>query len=148
MLHTRACMTYISIISPGRPPATDSVGIAAVLDIPPEKLYRVLDANCNRLREALRIVEECFRFVYANEPLTVELKQLRHRVKEFERQLDAVQLLGGRDTATDPFSRENRPEEMDRSNLNRLLTANLKRAQEAARVLEEFSKLSGPAGAS
>lgn len=111
------------------------------------KLFRVLDANCNRLREALRIIEEYFRFISTNEQLSIELKTLRHSAKSIEQQLGNRELVNGRDTLTDPFSRETRPEEQQRDTLSQLLIANLKRGQEAARVIEEYAKLTGPQSA-
>src|SRR5258706_9772902 len=41
-------------------------------------LLRILDANFNRAREALRTVEDYARFVLDNASLSGELKQLRH----------------------------------------------------------------------
>ncbi len=104
-------------------------------------IYRVLDANCNRLREALRIIEEYFRFIVNREDTSIELKQLRHQLVEVEQSLGAETLLRHRDTGCDCFADGNRPEEMSRETVWDLLRANFKRAQEAARVLEEFTKL-------
>ena len=104
-------------------------------------VYRILDANCNRLREALRVIEEYFRFLVSNENASIELKQLRHALVEIERKIGQVSLLEHRDTVTDCFADGNRPEEMIRPTPLDLLRANFKRAQEAARVVEEFAKL-------
>lgn len=111
-------------------------------------IYRVLDANCNRLREALRIIEEYFRFIVNREDASIELKQLRHQLVEVEQTLGADALLRHRDTGSDCFSDGNRPEEMSRQTITDLLRANFKRAQEAARVLEEFTKLTPAPGTS
>lgn len=104
-------------------------------------VYRILDANCNRLREALRVIEEYFRFIITNESVAIELKQLRHTLVSVENRLGTDALLKQRDTSTDCFADENRPEEMTRSSTLDLLRANYRRAEEAARVLEEFAKL-------
>jgi thiamine-phosphate pyrophosphorylase len=104
-------------------------------------VYRVLDANCNRLREALRVIEEYFRFLSNTETTAIELKQLRHSLVAIETDLGAATLLANRDTATDCFAGRNRPEEMVRSSAADLLRANFKRAEEAARVIEEYAKL-------
>ena len=111
-------------------------------------IYRVLDANCNRLREALRIIEEYFRFIINREDASIELKQLRHHLVEVEQSLGADTLLRHRDTDSDCFSDGNRPEEMSRKTVTDLLRANFKRAQEAARVIEEFTKLTPAPGSS
>lgn len=108
---------------------------------PTDAIFRVLDANCNRLREALRVIEEYFRFITNTESTAIELKQLRHSLITIETDLGADNLLANRDTTTDCFADNNRPEEMVRSSAADLLIANFKRAQEAARVIEEFAKL-------
>src|SRR5213079_407857 len=41
-------------------------------------VLRLLDANLNRAREALRVVEDYARFVLNNDAICGELKQLRH----------------------------------------------------------------------
>jgi thiamine-phosphate pyrophosphorylase len=106
-------------------------------------VYRILDANINRLREALRVIEEHFRF-YAGKPgITLELKQIRHSLEEVTLLLGDKNLVASRDTSTDPLADETRPEELKRYSMDDILVSNLKRAQEAARVLEEYSKLVG-----
>lgn len=105
------------------------------------EVYRVLDANCNRLREALRVLEEHFRFFENCGEDASEIKLLRHSLKSIISQLGQRQLLAARDTANDCFANKNRPEELERKKPDDILAANFKRAQEAARVIEEYSKL-------
>jgi thiamine-phosphate pyrophosphorylase len=104
-------------------------------------VFRVLDANLNRLREALRVIEEYFRFIASQTPVAGQLKKLRHDIEELERGFGSERLLAGRDTGSDPFANLNRPEEMDRATILGVVAANFKRAQEAARVIEEYSKI-------
>jgi hypothetical protein len=106
-----------------------------------KNVFRVLDANLNRLREALRVVEEYFRFVVVQAPVAEQLKKLRHNLEELEQGFGQVRLLHGRDTESDPFANLNRPEEMDRTTVVQVVAANFKRGQEAARVIEEYSKI-------
>ena len=73
-------------------------------------VFRVLDANLNRLREALRVIEEYFRFFSLDESIAVELKTLRHSLEEIERGAGAPLLLESRDTHSDPFANVNRAE--------------------------------------
>ncbi|MDG5815016.1 hypothetical protein QA601_08005 [Chitinispirillales bacterium ANBcel5] len=101
----------------------------------------MLDANLNRLREALRVIEEFFRFYKDQEDASVEIKSLRHLLPDIEKSLGSGNLLKARDTEKDCFSRECRPEEMKRAVLEDVLRANFKRAQEASRSIEEYSKL-------
>jgi len=43
-------------------------------------VLRVLDANANRAREALRVIEDFARFVLNNDELSARLKELRHEL--------------------------------------------------------------------
>ena len=104
-------------------------------------VFRVLDANLNRLREALRVIEEYFRFIAPQPPVAEQLKKLRHDLEELELGFGPQRLLSGRDTDSDPFANLNRPEEMDRATICGVVAANFKRSQEAARVIEEYSKI-------
>jgi len=111
-------------------------------------VYRILDANFNRLREALRVIEEYFRFIAENEGACVSLKQMRHALTEMEKAVGQDALLAGRDTENDCFASESRPEEMNRAVAGDVLNANFKRAQEASRVIEEYAKIGGAGRAS
>jgi thiamine-phosphate pyrophosphorylase len=106
-----------------------------------DHILRILDANTNRLREALRVVEEYFRFVSSDAALSVDLKSMRHLLQTFEDGLDRRELLRCRDTQADPFASVNRPEELTRASVEDVAWASLKRAQEAARVMEEYVKV-------
>ena len=39
---------------------------------------RLIDANLNRLREGIRVVEDIFRYIYNNKQISTKLKSLRH----------------------------------------------------------------------
>jgi thiamine-phosphate pyrophosphorylase len=110
-----------------------------------KNVFRVIDANLNRLREALRVIEEYFRFIAPQEQAAARLKLLRHDLEELERGFGRERLLNGRDTETDMFANVNRPEEMGRSTAASVAAASFKRAQEAARVIEEYSKVTDTA---
>lgn len=97
---------------------------------------RLIDANLNRLREGIRVVEDIFRYVYNNKEVATKLKNLRH----LARTENYYELLETRDVKNDVL-RESIKSEQNRDNLNSILIANFKRAQESARVLEEFTKL-------
>ena len=98
---------------------------------------RIIDANLNRLREGIRVVEDIFRYVYNDKELSTKLKDLRHlaRVENF------YEILESRDVQNDVL-RESIKSEQNREDLNSILIANFKRAQESSRVLEELTKLS------
>jgi len=111
-------------------------------------IYRVLDANLNRLREALRVIEEYYRFIDERPEVCDRLKKLRHALIEIETAAGRSRLLADRDVAGDCFASVNRPEELDRTTLDELLAANFRRGQEACRVIEEYAKIEGGAGLS
>ncbi|PRM89749.1 thiamine-phosphate pyrophosphorylase [Aliarcobacter cryaerophilus] len=98
---------------------------------------RLIDANLNRLREGIRVVEDIFRYIYNNKEISTKLKNLRHiaRTKNY------YELLETRDVENDVL-RESIKSEQNREDLNSILIANFKRAQESSRVLEELTKLS------
>jgi len=112
------------------------------------KILRIMDVNLNRLREALRVIEEYFRFLSLDERVSVELKTHRHSLEGIECEFGAEALVKSRDIAADPFAFVTRPEEMERSTPSQILCASFKRAQEACRVLEEYAKVSNHPSAS
>lgn len=100
---------------------------------------RIIDANLNRLREGIRVLEDICRYEYNHSHFAYTLKELRHRCK-----LDLIQtLLESRDSLNDVL-RESTPNEMERADLKSIVIANFKRTQESSRVLEEILKLHNP----
>ncbi len=97
---------------------------------------RLLDANLNRLREGIRVIEDIFRYIFNNKEISSQLKTLRHqsRIDNYS------DLLSSRDIQNDVLKASHKSE-LNRENLDSILIANFKRAQESARVLEEFGKL-------
>ena len=97
---------------------------------------RLIDANLNRLREGIRVVEDIFRYIYNDKQTSSKLKQLRHlsRIEKYD------ELLEARDITNDVL-KKSIPSEQNRENLQSILIANFKRVQESSRVLEEFTKL-------
>jgi len=100
------------------------------------ELYRVVDANLNRLKEGIRVVEDIFRYKENNKTLASKLKSLRHLAQTE----DTKKLLQYRDSINDVL-RSSTKSEQKRVTLESVIIANLKRAQESARVLEELYKL-------
>lgn len=101
-------------------------------------VFRVIDANLNRVSEALRIIEELARFIQNNKVLTNQIKDLRHNINN-TLSSEYPQLINSRDTigdvGTDIANFSERKSVID------IIQANFKRAQQALRVLEEYSKL-------
>lgn len=113
--------------------------IAQKIDSLEDKLLRATDANLNRLREGLRVVEDICRYIFDDAALSSKTKNLRHlsRVENYS------ELLNARDIIND-CSKQTTQSELSRVGLDSLLLANFKRAQESARVLEEIMKIENP----
>jgi thiamine-phosphate pyrophosphorylase len=112
-------------------------------------IYRIIDANLNRAREGIRVVEEVARLYFDDAKLSSQLKKLRHDLtgvakKSFDQDL----LLFFRDSIKDVGADSMSGLEKKRRDLHSIVQANLRRSQEAARVLEEFGKLVNPDSAS
>ena len=102
-------------------------------------LYRVIDANLNRLKEGVRVIEDIARYVNNDKALASKLKEIRHQSR-----IDDIQnLLGSRDSVNDVL-RPTVKSEMNRDSLESIIIANYKRAQESSRVLEELYKIVDP----
>ncbi len=101
-----------------------------------EKIERLIDANLNRLKEGIRVVEDINRYIYDDASLTSDLKSLRHALQP----LYSQHRLHYRDIESD-VQKSTRESELKRQNIISLMIANFSRAQESARVLEECFKL-------
>ncbi len=106
---------------------------------------RIVDVNINRLTEALKVVEDVVR-------LGLESKGVLHRVRALRTRVGKElvplrrQVIRFRSSESDP-GRGDRFDRLKRRNLVDVLMANFKRAEEAARVLEEVLKISAPESA-
>ena len=96
----------------------------------------MIDANLNRLKEGIRVVEDIMRYRDNNKNLSLKLKQLRHNARVNLTQ----QLLQNRDSINDVL-RPTTQSELNRTDIESIILANFKRAQESSRVLEELFKL-------
>lgn len=105
-------------------------------------VFRVLDANADRAREALRVLEDYCRFVLNDAILSAALKDLRH---ELARALPRQSLLtAAGDTENDVGTNNAAADEYRRDSTTGVATANAKRLQESLRSLEEYSKVIDP----
>lgn len=109
-------------------------------------VYRIIDANCNRLREGVRTIEEYYRFVRSDAAATRELKDLRHNIRQALETLDQPSLLSARESNVD-VGKPSSQSESERIDAGAVVSAAWKRCQEAARVLEEYLKIVDAAAA-
>ncbi len=121
------------------------------LAYPDPQLLRMLDANLNRAREGLRVVEDCARFALNDKDLSGRCKSIRHRLRQASDELGLPDgaLIGARDTGNDVGTSITTDAEGQRPNgMRDIVSAACKRATEAVRVVEESAKTLGASGAS
>lgn len=105
--------------------------------MPPQTL-RIIDANCNRISEGLRFLEDIARFLLNDAILSQQLKATRHSLVKSLSKFSAA-LLSERNSEGDVGVKiESVRQQQD---LPSLITANAKRVEEALRVIEELAKL-------
>lgn len=104
-----------------------------------DKTWRLIDANLNRLKEGVRVIEDIARYLNDDTSLASKLKNIRHECK-----IDNYKdIIKSRDSINDVL-KNSTPSEMQREDINSILIANYKRTQESARVLEEIFKILNP----
>ena len=102
---------------------------------------RIIDANINRAKEGLRVCEEVTRFMLNDRSLTTCLKAARHEIDTVAKSLSTKEALLKERSSLKDVGRLIHRYEFKRSNLKDIFFANIQRAKESIRVLEEFSKL-------
>ena len=123
-------------------------------------VYRILDAAINRAGEGMRVVEDYVRMVVQDEHLSRQLKQLRHDLTQATMSIEPESRIAARDTVgdvgcrieteteyqrgTDPAGKSASTDDPSSAPASGLVQANLARAQQALRTIEEFSKTIDP----
>ena len=105
-----------------------------------DRYLRVIDANLNRAREGLRVIEDTARFVEDNDRAFKDIRAVRHGLEKITRGI-YPQLLRHRDSQADSGRMI---KEGKRVGIKSLLSANFRRVEESLRVLEEYGKLISP----
>lgn len=103
-------------------------------------IWRVIDANINRIAEGLRILEDLARFTANPSNLCSEIRQVRHTVRKSVKEYHAV-CLHERDAINDPGISVSFSNTLDQKESKEdLIRGNFKRVQEGLRVVEECLK--------
>lgn len=103
---------------------------------------RIIDANANRAREALRVMEDAARFLLDLNDLSKHCKELRHALVEAVNQIPrSGRSLMLRDTPGDVGTTIETESEGRRQSVRDIVIAACKRLGEALRSLEEYAKL-------
>jgi len=103
-------------------------------------VYRIVDANFNRSREAIRVIEDYCRFALNSSWLSLRAKELRHKLTRAVGRLDSGRLLTSRDTPHDVGCGGKVESQHIRSDLEECFAAGCKRLTEALRTLAEVTQ--------
>src|SRR5690349_6971477 len=103
-------------------------------------VLRIVDANGNRAREALRMLEDYARFALNDGGISGELKRMRHELVGCLGELFGEEGILHRDTPGDVGTGIKTEAEFSRGGLEEVVVAAAKRLSEALRVLEECGK--------
>lgn len=103
---------------------------------------RIIDANANRAREALRVMEDAARFALDDQDLCSQLKKLRHDLRTAldSLGLDRSRLVAHRDTLHDVGTGVWTAQELRRTGVGSVVKAASSRLTEALRSIEETAK--------
>ena len=102
----------------------------------PAAVLRLLDANLDRAREGLRVIEDWCRFGLDRADLVARSKDMRQRLGR----LHDERYKRARDAAGDVATGMAHPAQREREQPQAVVAANCGRVQEALRVLEEFGR--------
>lgn len=103
-------------------------------------MYRIIDANINRVCEGFRVLEDICRFKFDSEKNASKLKELRHKVRTISEEYE-FKLIEYRDAKRDIGPLITKELNISRNkNIESLILANFKRVQEGLRSLEELTQ--------
>lgn len=104
-------------------------------------MYRIIDANINRVSEGLRVIEDIQRFVFNNGIMASSIRGLRHEVRK---SFSCDELLYFRQSTEDVGLKASQNSRLDqKESIQSLLLSNFKRAEEGLRSIEESLKIMG-----
>lgn len=104
------------------------------------RVARIIDANYNRAREAVRVMEDYARFVLDDVAGSAAMKNFRHDLRSALADLPADILLAARDTPGDVGTTITNESEQVRPDARSVFIAAAKRLPEALRTIEEYAK--------
>jgi thiamine-phosphate pyrophosphorylase len=104
-----------------------------------------VDANINRAMEGIRVCEDIFRFCIKNN-ISSEFKKMRHNLLTAASGVFGNSLIASRAVISDSQKFIDTVSEKKRAGYEDLFRSNIRRACEALRVIEEFSKTGNLSG--
>lgn len=108
---------------------------------------RIIDANINRTRETLRVIEDYARFVLDDGDAAAAVKRCRHELHGLVAAAGRDALLAARDIVGDVGRELKTAGELHRGSMGDVVRAAFGRLSEATRVLGEYGKLVAPEAA-
>ncbi len=100
------------------------------------RIAQIIDANLDRAREGLRVMEDWARFALGRKDLVKIFKNFRQTLGKHHLKL----YKESRNFITDQCAGLSHPEQFKRKNASSIICSNAARVQEALRVIEEFSR--------
>ena len=100
------------------------------------RIAQIIDANLDRAREGLRVLEDWSRFALGRKDLVTQIKHFRQLLGKNHLKI----YKNSRNLVTDECQGLIHTEQFKRMNADNIISANASRVQEALRVIEEFSR--------
>ena len=104
------------------------------------RIYQIIDANLDRAREGLRVIEDWARFGLSNEKFVERIKNFRQILGKNHLEV----YKQSRNHIEDKCKGLTHEEQIKRRTPDQIISSNAGRVQEALRVIEEFSRLHNP----
>ena len=104
------------------------------------RIAQLIDANLDRAREGLRVMEDWCRFGLKRSDFSIQIKDWRQQLGVHHHNIYRKARL----TSSDPAMGVSHPLQKVRSTPEAVFIANSSRVQEALRVIEEFTRITDP----
>ena len=101
------------------------------------RIYQIIDANLDRAREGLRVLEDWARFSLGKEKYVEKIKNFRQILGKNHLEV----YKQSRNQIEDKCKGLTHQEQIKRKTSEQIISSNSGRVQEALRVIEEFSRL-------
>ena len=101
-----------------------------------QRIAQIIDANLDRAREGLRVLEDWARFALGRKDLVKTIKNFRQNLGKHHLKI----YKESRNFTNDECTGLSHPEQFKRNNASSIISSNAARVQEALRVIEEFSR--------
>ena len=100
------------------------------------RISQIIDANLDRAREGLRVLEDWARFGLGNEDFVIRIKNFRQILGKNHLEI----YKKSRNHIEDQCKGLSHDEQIKRKRSSKIISSNSARVQEALRVIEEFSR--------